>query len=160
MSVYIIKDEFGNEVNRIVASYEHVSAHYAFYQEVVEPKPVIPEVVITAISADATYKAVTTISEDLRVVDTMAGATLTFFTELRANGELLDLNKVFRMPLKSVGSPTNDRLIKVEFVDGRSVFTVKLPESRHWRVTKETINQALEADEALEFAGLDVYVME
>lgn len=160
MAIYIIQDELGNEVNRIVASYEHVSTHYAFYQEVVEPKTVIPEVVITAISSDATYKAVTTISEDLRVVDTMAGATLTFTTELRANGELLNLNKVFRMPLKSVGSPTNDRLIKIEFLAGRSVFVVKVPDSRHWHVNEATINQSLDAFEQLNFAGLDVFVME
>lgn len=126
-----------------------------------EPQGVLtPEVVITAISADPTFRALTTISPDLRMVDTMAGATLTFTTELRANGQRLPTNGVFRMPLKSVGSPINDRLIKVEFIEGVATFVVKLPDSRHWRVTKETINQSLEADEQLDFAGLDVYVME
>lgn len=52
MSVFIIKDSDGNEINRIVADAAFVEAHYEFFEEERPPEPT-PEEVAAALAAGA-----------------------------------------------------------------------------------------------------------
>lgn len=120
------------------------------------PVPQIPEVVITSITSDDPNMVL----GGLSVVDINVGSNLSVVAEIQIDGKVIPLSKVFRMPMKAVGSPYNDRLIRVEFIDGIATFTVALPSSRHWSITEGLINESLSPEEKLKFDGLDVYVLE
>lgn len=118
-------------------------------------------VVITSIAADSDHAHDTEISEDLKLVDTSVGATLSFTAELQAQGgSVLPVDQTFRMPLVAADGSNDRRLIRVNFVQGVAQFEVPLTVSRHWRVDEATINLNLQSHEKLQFAGLDVYVLE
>lgn len=127
----------------------------------VAPAAAVAAVVITSIAADPDHAAATDIATDLKSVDTSMGARLTFTAELRgSNDAVLPLEQTFRMPLVAADGSNDRRLIRVDFVQGVATFSVALTASRHWRVTQETINTNLPAEQQLGFAGLDVYVLE
>lgn len=131
------------------------------WEEVTPAPQYAAHVVITSITADADHAHDTEISADLKLVDTSVGATLSFTAELQAEaGSVLPIDQTFRMPLVAADGSNDRRLIRVNFVQGVAQFDVLLTVSRHWRVDEETINLNLQPHEKLQFAGLDVYVLE
>lgn len=119
-----------------------------------------PSVVITDIQVSGHNPEYLEISSELDEVSTSVGSLLVVTVDLRIGETVIPVTKNFRMPLRSVGSPTNDRLILVKFVDGVAVFTITLEHSRHWQITEDVINQSLKEEERMLFAGIDVYVLE
>lgn len=127
---------------------------------VIEPAQpqAVPELVITAISADAEHEA-STLVQSVGEVTCAAGATLTFTAELRgADGQPLPVSDVFRLPIRARDG--REKVLLATMVDGVVTITAPMRESGVWSATAAGVNEALPDAAKMSFAGATVYVCE
>lgn len=86
-------------------------------------------------------------------MDGILGVEVKFLTK---DGGPSDLTAKFHMPMRSRDG--RERLILVDVVDGKAIFTVRMPTSGVWSVTEEGISSEL--PERFSFDGLTIRVVE
>lgn len=161
MKVELIKN--GEVVNRIEAPLDLLlSGVFGEWREikeqVAEPEPeiIIPELVITAITSDASTAV---IAPDFSWMRLPVEATVTITVELRYAGHLIsDFNGQFAMPMKS--SDGLFRHIGVTFTNGVAVFSAVMKDSKRWEVTEALVNQDLATEQYMKFAGIVITAIE
>ncbi|MBK1890743.1 hypothetical protein Undi14_11930 [Undibacterium sp. 14-3-2] len=146
---------------------EYVRMTLAGWKVCSEPMPaavneVVPTVrpllAITAITADADH-ANQVIIDGVNDVTCTVGTVLTFNAELRdSNGGVIPTSDSFRMPLRSRDG--REKVLLAVMQGGHIKIVAPMRESGIWSVTQETVNESLQAEHQMTFAGAQVYVVE
>jgi len=88
-----------------------------------------------------------------------AGATVAVTAELRdATNAIIPMTQSFAMPL--VADDGRKRLLLVNMTSGVATVNATITESGKWEVREDAINSELPPEQQMQFAGLNMYVVQ
>ncbi|MFN3987574.1 MAG: hypothetical protein ACK4KV_18955 [Rhodocyclaceae bacterium] len=140
----------------LVRQHQHGMVERILVSPVPEPGPDLrPQVVVTGISSQEDI-----VVEDMRTVTCATETQLAVSVEIRdpITATVLPVDQTFRLPFRARDG--RERILLAVFTAGAATITTTVGESGCWQIREETINSGLPPEQHMQFAGLDIYVIQ